>query len=196
METPLVLDDRASNERFTIVLSEAIPDATGQPVIPANAKLMVQVDQVSQTGRVQLTATSITWNQNGQTQEMTLPAGAMQIRGAQGQPLVAQEVDDKQRARLEREQFVLSGIRGATGQLIQPNSRVAIGSGSTVITQDSQRPNILAGALHDSVNTLLNAITERNERAAAAIQQRPPIRYIAAGTAVQVFVNQSVQLPR
>jgi Bacterial conjugation TrbI-like protein len=196
-ETPLVLDDSKSNDRFTITLSEAIPDATGKIALPANTKLTVQVEGVSQTGRVQLSATTATWNQEGQTKEMTLPTGAIQIRGDQGRPLMAQQFEDKGKelAALDRGQFILSAIRGASGQLIQSNTRVQTGGGSTVVTQENQRPNVLAGALQGGTDTLLTTISERNKRAAEEIQQRPPIRYIAAGTTVQVFVNQSVQLP-
>jgi Bacterial conjugation TrbI-like protein len=196
-ETPLVLDDSKSSDRFTIALSEAIPDATGKTALPANTKLTVQVEGISQTGRVQLSATTATWNQEGQTKEMTLPTGAIQIRGDQGRPLMAQQFEDKGKelAALDRGQFILSAIRGASGQLIQSNTRVQTGGGSTVVTQENQRPNVLAGALQGGADTLLTTIGERNKRAAEEIQQRPPIRYIAAGTTVQVFVNQSVQLP-
>jgi hypothetical protein len=196
-ETPLVLDDSKSNDRFTIALSEAIPDATGKTALPANTKLTVQVEGVSQTGRVQLSATTATWNQEGQTKEMTLPTGAIQIRGDRGRPLMAQQFEDKGKelAALDRGQFILSAIRGASGQLIQSNTRVQTGGGSTVVTQENQRPNVLAGALQGGADTLLTTIGERNKRTAEEIQQRPPIRYIAAGTPVQVFVNQSVQLP-
>jgi hypothetical protein len=196
-ETPLVLDDSKSNDRFTIALSEAIPDATGKTALPANTKLTVQVEGVSQTGRVQLSATTATWNQDGQTKEMTLPTGAIQIRGDQGRPLIVQQFEDegKELAALDRGQFILSAIRGASGQLIQSNTRVQTGGGSTVVTQENQRPNVLAGALQGGADTLLTTIGERNKRAAEEIQQRPPIRYIPSGTPVQVFVNQSVQLP-
>jgi hypothetical protein len=196
-ETPLVLDDSKSNDRFTIALSEAIPDATGKTALPANTKLTVQVEGVSQTGRVQLSATTATWSQEGQTKEMTLPTGAIQIRGDQGRPLMAQQFEDKGKelAALDRGQFILSAIRGASEQLIQSNTRVQTGGGSTVVTQENQRPNVLAGALQGGTDTLLTTIGERNKRAVEEIQQRLPIRYIAAGTPVQVFVNQSVQLP-
>jgi Bacterial conjugation TrbI-like protein len=196
-ETPVVLDDGKSSERFTVLLSEPIPDASGRTALPVNTKLTVQVEGISQAGRVQLAAMSATWNQSGQTKEMTLPAGAIQIRGIRGQPLVAQQFQDKGKelAALDRGQFILSAIRGASGQLIQPNTSVQTGNGSTVVTQQNPRPNILAGALQGGADTLLTTIGERNKKAVEEIQQRPPIRYIAAGTPVQVFVNQSVQLP-
>jgi Bacterial conjugation TrbI-like protein len=196
-ETPVVLDDGKSSERFTVMLSEPIPDASGRTALPVNTKLTVQVEGISQAGRVQLAAMSATWNQAGQTKEMLLPIGAIQIRGSRGQPLVAQQFQDKGKelAALDRGQFILSAIRGASGQLIQPNTSVQTGNGSTVVTQQNPKPNILAGALQGGADTLLTTIGERNKKAVEEIQQRPPIRYIAAGTPVQVFVNQSVQLP-
>jgi Bacterial conjugation TrbI-like protein len=195
-ETPLVLDDSKSNDRFTIALSEAIPDATGKAALPADTKLTVQIESVSQSGRVQLSALTATWKHEGQTKEMTLPTGAIQIRGDRGRPLMAQQFEDegKELAALDRGQFILSAVRGASRQLIQSNTRVQTGGG-TVVTQENQRPNVLAGALQGGTDTLLTTIGERNKRAEEEIQQRPPIRYIAAGTPVQVFVNQSVQLP-
>jgi hypothetical protein len=197
LETPLVFDGAKSNERFVITLTESIADSAGNPMLPANSRLLVQVDGISATGRVQLSALSATWEEAGQTKELTLPAAAIQIRGEQGQPLIAQQFEDKGKelAALDAGQFALSAIRGASSQLIQPNTRVQTGNGSTVITQENQRPNVLAGAIQGGADGLLNTISERNKRAAAEIQQRPPIRYIAAGTTVQVFVNQSVQLP-
>jgi Bacterial conjugation TrbI-like protein len=197
LETPLVLDDGKTSERFTIALSEGIPDATGKIALPVNTRLTVQVNGISQTGRVQLSAVTATWNQDSQTQEITLPPGAVQIRGDQGQPLIAQQFEDKGRelAALDRGQFVLSAVRGAAGQLTQPNTRVQTGNGSTIVTQENPRPNILAGAIQGGADTLLTTIAERNKRAAEEIQKRPPIRYIPAGTAVQVFVNRSIQLP-
>jgi hypothetical protein len=197
LETPLVLDDSKTSERFAIALSEGIPDATGKIALPTNTRLTVQVNGISQTGRVQLSAVTATWNQDSQTQEITLPPGAVQIRGDQGQPLIAQQFEDKGRelAALDRGQFVLSAVRGAAGQLTQPNTRVQTGNGSTIVTQENPRPNILAGAIQGGADTLLTTIAERNKRAAEEIQKRPPIRYIPAGTAVQVFVNRSIQLP-
>jgi Bacterial conjugation TrbI-like protein len=192
-----VLDDSKSSERFTVSLSEPIPDASGRTALPINTKLTVQVEGISPAGRVQMAAMTATWNQAGQTREMTLPTGAIQIRGSRGQPLLAQQFQDKGKelAALDRGQFILSAIRGASGQLIQPNTSVQTGNGSTVITQQNPKPNILAGALQGGADTLLTTIGERNKKAVEEIQQRPPIRYIAAGTTVQVFVNQSVQLP-
>ncbi|MFM2432677.1 MAG: hypothetical protein RLZZ511_3891 [Cyanobacteriota bacterium] len=197
LETPVLLDDSKSSEQFTISLAEAIPDSIGRTALPANAKLLIRVEGVSKTGRVQLSATAATWEQDGQTKEMTIPSGAIQIRGNQGQPLIAEQFEDKGKelAALDAGQFALSAIRGASSQLIQPNTRVQTGNGSTVITQENQSPNVLAGALQGGADSLLTTISERNKRAAEEIRQRPPIRYLAAGTTVQVFVNQSIQLP-
>jgi hypothetical protein len=197
LETPLVLDEGQWEERFTIGLSESIPDSTGKLALPANTRLIAKVEGVSPTGRVQLSAMIATWNQDGQTKEMSLPAGAVQIRGNQGQPLMAQQFDNKGKelAALDRGQFLLSAVRGASGQLIQPNTKVQTNNNSTIVTQENQRPNILAGALQSGADSLLATIIERNKQAAEAIQNRPPIRHIPAGTAVEVFINQSVQLP-
>jgi hypothetical protein len=195
--TPLVWDEAKENNRFTVVLSQPIKDARGQTVLPANTQLLVQIESVSPTGSVQLSAQTATWQQAGMTKEIALPQGAIQIRGENGSPLMAQQFTDKGKeiAAMDRGQFLLGAIRGASEQFTQSNTSVQTGNGSTIVTQQNQQPNGIAGALKGGIDVILETIAQRNQRAVEEIQQRPPIRYIEAGRRVQIFVNQSMQLP-
>jgi hypothetical protein len=195
--TPLVWDDAKESNRFTVVLSQPIKDARGRTALPANTQLLVQVESVSQTGRVQLSAQTATWQQAGLTKEITLPPGVIQIRGENGNPLIARQFTDKGKeiAAMDRGQFLLGSIRGASEQFTQSSTSVQTGNGSTVVSQQNQRPNMIAGALKGGSDAILETISQRNQRAVEEIQQRPPIRYIEAGRKVEVFVNQSMQLP-
>ena len=197
LATPLVWDDAKQSDRFTVVLSQPIKDATGRTALPANTQLLVQVEGISPTGRVQLSAKTATWQQAGLIKEITLPQGVIQIRGENGSPLIARQFTDKGKeiAAMDRGQFLLGAVRGASEQFTQSNTSVQTGNGSTVVTQQNQRPNGIAGALKGGIDVILEAIAQRNQRAVEEIQQRPPIRYIEAGRRVQIFVNQSMQLP-
>ncbi|MEO1637353.1 MAG: hypothetical protein AAFS04_20000, partial [Cyanobacteria bacterium J06631_9] len=75
------------------------------------------------------------------------------------------------------------------------DARVQSGDGTTIITESNPAPNILAGALEGGSEALLDDISERNQQAIERLQQRPNIPYLPAGTSVQVFINQSMQMP-
>ncbi len=197
LTTPLVLDDTKTADHFAVTLSQPLQDSSGQTALPANTQLIVQVEGISEAGRVQLSATTATWHQDGLAKELDLPPGVIQVRGVNGQPLIAQQFTDKGReiAALDSGQFLLGAVRGAAAQFTQSNTRVENSNNTTVVTQENQRPNILAGALKGGTDAILDTISERNRSAVAAIQKRPPIRYIKAGSPVQVFVNQSMLMP-
>ena len=197
LETPLVWDDAKQSDRFTVVLSQPIKDARGRTALPANTQLLVQVEGILPTGRVQLSAKTATWQQAGLTKEIMLPPGVIQIRGENGSPLIARQFTDKGKeiAAMDRGQFLLGAVRGASEQFTQSSTNVQTGNGSTVVSQQNQRPNLIAGALKGGTDAVLETISQRNQRAVEEIQQRPPIRYIEAGRRVQIFVNQSMQLP-
>jgi hypothetical protein len=158
---------------------------------------LVQVEGVAATGQVQLSATTAAWQEQGRTKEILLPTGAIQVRGKDGQPLIARQFTDKGKeiAALDAGQFLLGAVRRSAELYTRSNTRVQNGDGTTVVTEENPPPNILAGALEGGTSAILDTISERNQRAVEAIQNRPPIHFIKAGSPVQVFVNQSMQLP-
>lgn len=197
LTTPLVVDETKTADRFTVVLSQPLTDSSGKTALPANTRLVVQVESISETGRMQLSATTATWTQGGLAKELDLPPGVIQVRGANGKPLIAQQFADKGReiAALDSGQFLLGAVRGAAGQFTQSNTRVESNNNTTVVTQENQKPNLLAGALKGGTDAILDTLSERNRRAVEEIQKRSPIRYIKAGSPVQIFVNQSMLIP-
>ncbi|MBE9110328.1 hypothetical protein IQ273_12985 [Nodosilinea sp. LEGE 07298] len=197
LTTPVILDSTAEGNNLLVVLSEPLVDSQGQVAIPAGGELVVQVDTVSDNGLVQLSATQAIWNDQGQARELMLPQGVIQIRGQGGMPLQAEAHDDigPGIAAMDAGQFALGSIRRASELYTQPNTRVETGSGSTVVTTENPAPNVLAGVLEGGTDAILDTITERNQRAIEELEQRPRIAYIEAGRPVQVFVNQSMQMP-
>ena len=197
LTTPIILDSTAAGNNLLVVLSEPLVDSHGQVAIPAGGELVVQVEGVSDNGLVQLAATQAIWNDQGQSRELMLPQGVIQIRGQGGMPLKAEAHDDigPGIAAMDAGQFVLGSIRRASELYTRPNTRVETGSGSTVVTTQNPAPNVLAGVLEGGTDAILDTITERNQRAIEELEQRPRIAYIEAGRPVQVFVNQSMQMP-
>jgi len=205
LATPVTLGDfrstqatrKAKSDQFTIVLTQPLKDSTGQVAMPAGAHLLVQVDQFSQTGQVQLSATTAVWNENGLQKELTLPIGAIQVRGENGKPLIAKQLEDRGKAiaSMDAGQVLLGAVRRSAQLFTRSNSQIQTGSGTTIITESNPKPNVLAGALEGGTDTVLSSIEERNKQAIKEMEQRPNSLFIASGSPVQVFVNQSMLLP-
>jgi Bacterial conjugation TrbI-like protein len=197
LETPVILDTPTSPDHFLVVLAEPLKDNHGRVAIPDDGTLLVQVDNVSESGQVELSATQAVWQTQRGQRELVLPERAILIRGEDGDPLIAEHYDDRgpEIAGMDAGQFALGAIRRTAELFTRADTRVQTGDGTTVITENNPEPNILAGALEGGTDAILDTITERNQRAVEALEQRPNIGYIEAGTPVQVFVNQSMQMP-
>ncbi|MEO0806044.1 MAG: hypothetical protein AAFY33_07040 [Cyanobacteria bacterium J06643_4] len=195
--TPVLLDSENINNRFVIVLTEPLTDNASQIAIPSGALLTIQVDRVSENGSVQLSATQAVWEEQSFQRELVLPRQTILIRGSGGNPLVAQSYGDigGDIAAMDTGQFALGAIRRIGELYTRSDARVQSGDGTTIITESNPAPNILAGALEGGSEALLDDISERNQQAIERLQQRPNIPYLPAGTSVQVFINQSMQMP-
>ncbi len=197
LETPVILDKTANGDRFVVVLAEPLKDNRGRIAIPAESKLLVKVDGISGDGLVDLSAVQVVWDQNTGQRELVLPEGVILVRGEDGEPLTAQHWEDRGGAiaGMDLGQFALGAIRRSAELYTRSNTRVATSNGSTVITEENPAPNILAGALEGGTEAILDTISERNQRAVEELERRPNIAYIEAGRPVQIFVNQSMQMP-
>ncbi|MEO1396234.1 MAG: hypothetical protein AAFV90_25335 [Cyanobacteria bacterium J06634_5] len=195
--TPVVIDNEGVGDLFMVVLAESLTDNSSQTVIPAGALLTVQVDRVSENGLVQLSATEAIWEEQGFQRELVLPNQTILIRGDSGNPLIAESYGDigGDVAAMDMGQFALGAIRRVGELYTRSDSRVQTGDGTTVITESNPAPNILAGALEGGSEAILDAISDRNQRAIEKLQERPRVPHIPAGSSVQVFVNQSMQIP-
>lgn len=150
LTTPLVIDRTSKQQNhFTVVLTKPLIDSKGNVALPASAQLVVQVEEINPTGQVQLSATTAAWQEQGRTREISLPAGAIQVRGKDGRPLIARQFTDKGKeiAALDAGQFLLGAVRRSAQLYTRSNTRVQSGNGTTVVTEETPSPNILAGAL-------------------------------------------------
>jgi hypothetical protein len=203
--TPVVVEDlqeqdspeKVSRDRFVVLLSTPLEDAQGQIALPAGSQILVQVDELSPAGRVQLSATRVAWDEAGRQKELVLPPAAIQVRGRNGEPLIASHFEDRggEMAAMDMGQFALGAVHRSAQLFTRSNTRVQTGDGTTVVTESNPSPNLLAGALEGGTEALFETIRDRNQKAVEAIQSRPQIRFIQAGTPVEVFVNQSMRMP-
>jgi Bacterial conjugation TrbI-like protein len=203
---PIVIDNVDRNsprsttfapKRFSVVLSAPLKTSTGQIAFPAGTQLFAQVDELQNTGQVDLSATTAVWSEAGQQKELKLPAGVIQIRGERGRPLMAQESRDRNRAmnRVAVRQFLLGAAKRSAGLLNRSSNQIQTGNGSTIITEQNSNPNVFAGIVEGGATQVLETMTDSSKREIEDLQKRPNTWMIQAGQPVEVFVNQSMFLP-
>ncbi|NEQ47475.1 MAG: hypothetical protein F6K00_29610 [Leptolyngbya sp. SIOISBB] len=197
LATPVVLEAAVADSHYRVVLSEPLKDHQGQVAIPAGGELLVQVDAVSESGLVQLSAVQAVWEEQGWQRELQLPAGFVQVRGVAGTPLIADQYRDvgPEMAAMDAGQVAIGAVRRASELYNRTDTRVETGNGSTVVTESNSEPNLLAGLLEGGTEVLLDTLSERNQQAMEELAEWPRIAYIEAGRPVQIFINQTVQMP-
>jgi hypothetical protein len=197
LSTPVILDETTQGDRFTVTLQEPLIDNRGRIAIPDHSQVLITVDSVSENGMIQLSAVGVVWPESGGQRELMLPSGVIQVRGDAGEPLMAERFDDPgdEIAAMDATQVALGAVRRTAELYTRSDTRVQTSRDTTVVTEETPDPNVLAGALEGGTDVLLDILTQRNERAIAQLESRPPIWFLEAGTPVQIFVNQSMQLP-
>lgn len=91
-------------------------------------------------------------------------------------------------------QFVLGGIGKAAELFNRTESEVITTATGTVVSNRNPRRNIWAGILEGGVRTVVPQITQRNQQAISQMMQRTNVWFLPAGTEVEVYINQSLQL--
>jgi len=193
LETPLIWAAETDSPQFVVQLTEPLLTADGEIGLPAETSLVAQVTSVADSGLVQLTVVSFI--QAGQ--EIPLSAEAVQLRGVEGTPLIAQKYDDPGMdiARMDATMAAMTGLSRAAGLVNRPKTSSVITSvGSSAITQDTGEPNLLAGILEGAFEQLSGQMEARNQAALDEILNRPVVWYLPTGTEVELYVNQTVAL--
>ena len=195
LETPLIWAAAAEQDspQFVVQLTEPLLTADGEIGLPTETSLVAQVTSVADSGLVQLAVVSFI--QAGQ--EIPLSAEAIQLRGVEGTPLIAQKYDDPGMdiARMDATMAAIAGLSRAAGLVNRPKTSSVITSvGGSAITQDTGEPNLLAGILEGAFEQLSGQMAARNQAALDEILNRPVVWYLPTGTEVDVYVNQTVAL--
>ncbi|GAX45844.1 hypothetical protein NIES4075_68650 [Tolypothrix sp. NIES-4075] len=203
--TPVIWADSKSNtvatksdrksEKFIVQLAEPITDEEGFVTLPAGTAIVAKVVDINDSGLAQMEATQIVID----GQEYVLPAGAISIRGTEGQPLIASKWGNKGGAIASHDATAfLFGSLAKVGEVMNrpdfESSASTTGSSfSTSTTTRSLSPNLLGAVLEGGFTPLTKQILQRNERDLQKMLQRSNVWYVRAGTNVQVFINQSFE---
>ena len=178
--------------KFIVTLQEAISTADGKVAIPANASLIVVARPLdAKSGLSELDVVGIVIN----GRELTPPANAITIRGAEGAPLIADKYFDRgsEISGMDVGTFLTSALAEVGKLTNSPTSTSSIstlGGSSTVNT--APPPNYLGAALSGGFGILSETLNRRSQQALEEIKTRPNVFFIPAGKELQVFVNQSV----
>ncbi|NET39829.1 MAG: hypothetical protein F6K19_49055 [Cyanothece sp. SIO1E1] len=196
LTTPLIWVgiEETPSTRFVIQLIDPLLTPDEQIGIPAKTQLVAEVQSVHQNGLAQLSVVSLL--QGGQ--EFPLPEHAISIRGANGTPLMAQKYGDagSDILGMDLRMAAFAGL-AKMGELInrpRTTSSVITPSGGSTFTQESNSPDILAGALEGAFGVLADQVSARNQRALDEMLSRAEVWYLAQGTQVEVFINQTLEL--
>lgn len=190
--------------RFSVALTEALPNTNGTVALPAGTILVVQPSSVGPENHlVSASAIALVYrDRRGQIQQQTLPPDSLQIRGAGNRPLVAQRLDDPGPAIARQDLLigVLSSLSRVGGVVNQPRTQSSTvtsnGSFNQSTSTTSSDPEIWAAALEGFFNPVAERITQRSDQTRQDLRQRPPIQFIAAGTEVSVVVNSFLEVTR
>ncbi|MBD2235540.1 hypothetical protein H6G35_02735 [Aulosira sp. FACHB-113] len=182
---------------FVVRLKEPLKAVDGAIAIPANTELLAELGSLSEQGLLQLKVVKIIAKENGNLTERSLPENAMVVRAPQGRPLIANQYPNRGSSILGMDigLFVLGGLGKAAELTNRTESQVVTtNAGGTIISNTNPQRNIWAGVLEGGMNTVVPQITQRNQQAIAQMSQRSNVWFLPAGTAVEIYVNQLMQL--
>ena len=202
LATPIILDEKtksgekAQQGRFTIQITAPLKAQDNSIALPKGTQLIAEVDSMSDSGLVKLNVESAIVNQGGQSLEIKLPPEAIQVTGHEGQPLIAKQYGDKAIAAMDRKMVLLGALSKASEQFTRPSSSSIISNNSSILSSvQNSKPNVLAGILQGGSEALLSSMIQRNQRAIQEISQQPNIRFLPAGSSVDIYIAQPVSIP-
>ncbi len=177
-------------ERFVVTLSTPLTNQQGVEVLPTGTPMLVAVRSVHDSGKVTAVVESVV--KNGQ--EIPLPDGAMFLRDAGGNPLMASLMQSGQRERMEANAttFVM-GALSKTGELLNRGSTSTfISGGNFSQSQQFDDPNYIGGLLEGGFTPLAERMNQQHENRLSTLDSRTPLWIVEQGTTVEIFVNQTI----
>ena len=184
----------SSSPRFLIRLAEPLLDRDDQPILPADSLLVVSPRPLAdESGLADLEVVSVVTGEA----EYTPPAGAIVIRGAHGDALIARGERPGNTLGRDAAVIVSSMLSEVGGLLNRPTTQtltsISTGGGtSTTRSSTTPPPNYLGAALEAGFGTLSDILDERNQAAISEVMTALEVFQIPGGTEVQVFVNRTL----
>ncbi|MFN6572017.1 hypothetical protein [Dendronalium sp. ChiSLP03b] len=197
LETPVVwtsTTENQSNQNYLVQLTQPLKAADGSEALPKGSYIVAVVYGGSQSQYIQLQAVSALINTNGNTEEKSLPPGAVLILAKNGSLLKA---ESRKGSDLGRTVFssVLAGVAKAAQIQNNPTSQIttsSYGYSSSTTTNDSK--DLVAGFAEGTLGEIVRGIQTNNQRQAQQLQDSDKVFVIEAGKSLQIFVNQSINL--
>jgi Bacterial conjugation TrbI-like protein len=183
----------APTPKFIARLEQPLKDMDGNEVVPQGAEIVIAVRSLEpRSGMAELTALQMIID----NQEYAPPIGAITLRGAKGNPLIADKFQDKGKdiAAADRSMFFFGALSKVGELLNRTDSNVVITAGGSSSSSSSGKPNVLGGVLQGGFGALAQQQQQRNQQWLQEIIQRPDIRYIPAGKELSLYINQTVTL--
>lgn len=189
-------NNKSSDENtFVVRINQPLKTRDGNIALPKGTELLTKISNLSENGMVQLAVRSAIINQNGNSQEIPFPEGAIRITAPQGKPLIAEQYPKRGRAiaGMDAGLFILGGIGKIAELSNRTSSEIITTSGGNIVSQNNPRTNILTGALEGGVSSIVPQITARNQQSISEMMRRSNIWFIPAGKKVEVVVSKQLQ---
>lgn len=190
--------ENAAPDHYLIRLRQPLMASDGKAALPAETRLVVVPQSVSDAGRVELVVVSALLPGRQQV-EMSLPEGAIQIRGAKGEALIASNITkNREQGGMDFGMALLNGVTQAAELLNRPRSQSTYSSdGGFFSSTENGTPDILAGLLQGSTESITSQLSDsysrrQNQRENDGPQS--PVWVLKAGKEVQVYANQDLVL--
>jgi hypothetical protein len=180
-----------SKQRLIVQLEQPLKNQQGEVLLKAGNQIIFELTNVQETGLV--ISEAIALIQDGV--EYILPPGVLQIRGEEGDPLLAELKNNVagEIASRDRKMFVF-GALGKVGEILNrpdttTNTTTTDSSFSQTVISSTDEPNLWGAVLEGGFNPLTEQIKERNQQEIDELLNRPQLWYIPSGQRVQIFVN-------
>ncbi len=190
--------------RFMVQLTQDLRTEQGQVALPEGTRLMVQATQVSPSNQlVQAHAIAVMYSAaDDRSHIQALPSQALLVVGHDGNPLIAQKLNDLGPV-LFQEDLLVGGLSalGRLGEVLnQPSEEFSSAASgettSTVITRRSRRPDVLSALFDGFGNSVSRRIEQRSQQAIQDQIQQNTIALLPKGTEVLLIVNSDLQVVR
>jgi hypothetical protein len=177
-------------ERFLLTLSTPLVNNQGDIILPVGTPMLVAVRSVHGSGRVSAVVETVV--KDGL--EISLPSGAMFLRGLGGEPLMASLIQSGQKERMAANATTFAlGALSKTGELLnRGSSSTFISGGNFSQTKEFNEPNYIGGLLEGGFTPLAERMNEQHENRLSQLDNRTPLWMVNQGTTVEIFVNQSI----
>lgn len=177
--------NNATPNMLRVVLDRPLSTNKGLS-IPRGATIAFNANINPQNGAI--TAESLDGEYLGK--KILIPKGSIALQAANNQPLIATEFKPRMGdlATADRNNAFWGAAGEVGNELTKGQTSINVGSGSTIIQQANNSPNIPGALLKGAAQNYANDQRQRTQQEAAKIMASQPVQFLAAGTPVSLTV--------